>query len=146
LVGEVERLLPDSLHEKLSSVTISREVQPNLMMMSDREKLKQILFNVVRNSVEAVNEGGRIDLNIQKSGPEIIIIVKDDGSGMDEETRARAFTSFFTTKTTGTGLGLAIVDRLTTALEGRIILDSAPGRGTTFTLIFPAAIMGVKNE
>jgi signal transduction histidine kinase len=65
---------------------------------------------------------------------------------MDEETKLRAFTSFFTTKTTGTGLGLAIVDKLTIALKGRITVESAPAKGTVCTITFPVAISGVRHE
>ena len=107
--------------------------------------MKQILFNILRNSTEAVSEGGLIELSAELSGAEIIIIVRDNGSGMDEETKSQAFASFFTTKATGTGLGLAIVDKLTTVLGGRINLESAPSRGTVFTITFPAVISEAKR-
>ena len=146
LAVEVENLLQESAHEKMASVMMKKEIPYDMVMVSDREKMKQILFNVLRNSAEAVSEGGLIELSVGRTGCEIIIIVRDNGAGMDEETMSRAFTSFFTTKATGTGLGLAIVDRLTTALEGRITLESAPARGTVFTITFPAAISGVRHE
>jgi signal transduction histidine kinase len=117
-----------------------------MVMVSDREKVKQILFNILRNSAEATSEGGLIELRAERSGREISIIVRDNGVGMDDETKSRAFTSFFTTKATGTGLGLAIVNKLTNALEGRITLESAPARGTVFTLTFPASFSGVMHE
>ncbi len=146
LVTDVEKLLQESAREKMASVTIKKNIPRDMVMVSDQEKIKQILFNILRNSIEAVSEGGLIELAVEQSGSEIIIIVRDNGAGMDEETKSRAFTSFFTTKATGTGLGLAIVDKLTTALEGRITLESAPARGTACTITFPVAISGVRHE
>ena len=146
LAGEVEKLLQESAHAKMASILMKKDIPHDLVMASDREKLKQILFNILRNSAEAVIEGGLIELSGERSGNEIIIIVRDNGAGMDEETKSRAFKSFFTTKATGTGLGLAIVEKLTTALEGRITLESTPAHGTAFTMKFPAAIRGVRYE
>jgi len=145
LTVDVEKLLLESEHTKIASVIMQRNVPHDMVMVSDREKLKQILFNILRNSTEAVSEGGLIELSAELSGAEIIIIVRDNGSGMDEETKSQAFASFFTTKATGTGLGLAIVDKLTTVLGGRINLESAPSRGTVFTITFPAVISEAKR-
>ena len=146
LAVDVEKLLLETEHMKMASVIMKRNVPHDMVVMSDREKMKQILFNILRNSMEAVGEGGLIELSAELSGVEIIIIVKDNGSGMDEETKSQAFASFFTTKTTGTGLGLAIVDKLTTVLGGRISLESTPSRGTVFKITFPAAISEAKHE
>ena len=146
LVTDVEKLLQESAHEKMASLTIKKNIPRDMVMVSDQEKIKQILFNLLRNSAEALGEGGLIELTVEQSGSEITIIVRDNGAGMDEETKSRAFTSFFTTKATGTGLGLAIVDKLTTALGGRITLESAPARGTACTITFPVAISGVRHE
>ena len=146
LAAEVRNLLQESEHPKMASIVMKIEIPHDLVVVSDREKLKQILFNILRNSIEAVSEGGLIELAVEQSGSEIIIIVRDNGAGMDEETKSRAFTSFFTTKATGTGLGLAIVDKLTTALEGRITLESAPARGTACTITFPVATSRVRHE
>ena len=142
LAAEVEKLLLESTRPKMASVIIKIDIPRDMVMVSDRGKLKQILFNLLRNSAEAVSEGEFIELSAERSGAEIIIIVKDNGAGMDEDTKLQAFTSFFTTKATGTGLGLAIVDKLATAMGGRISLESAPGRGTVCTVTLPVAIRG----
>ena len=66
------------------------------------------------------------------------MIVADTGRGMSSEELARAFDDFHTTKAGGTGLGLSVVRRLTADLQGDLKVDSAPGRGTTFTIDLPS--------
>ena len=146
LVDEVERQLQESEPAKMASISIQKNIRQNLVMLSDREKIKQILANILRNSVEAISGAGLIEVSVERSGTEIIIIVSDNGVGMDEETVSRAFESFFTTKTTGTGLGLAIVERLSDALGGKISINSAPSRGTVFRMTFPGGPDGANHE
>lgn len=146
LADDVEELLQESAQARMALLTIKKDIPRDMIMSSDQEKLKQILFNILRNATEAVSEGGLIELRVERTGNEIIIIITDNGVGMDEDTKAQAFKSFFTTKATGTGLGLAIVEKLTTALGGRITLESTPAIGTVFTMTFPVAISGVRHE
>ena len=102
--------------------------------------MKQILANIIQNAADAIDEGGRVELKAERSNNKIIIIVRDNGCGMDEETKSRAFNSFFTTKAKGTGLGLAIADKLIKALGGRIELESGPATGTVIRITLPVAI------
>ena len=102
------------------------------------EELKQVLFNLVRNALEAVPAGATIRVGWDLAGPgRVSLWVSDDGPGMDESTLARARRPFVTTRAQGTGLGLAIVDRLVREAGGRFQLDSTPGRGTTARLDLP---------
>ncbi|MEO6463422.1 MAG: ATP-binding protein, partial [Candidatus Eisenbacteria bacterium] len=102
------------------------------------EELKQVLFNLVRNALEAVPAGATIRVGWDLAGQERVALwVKDDGPGMDAATLARARRPFVTTRAQGTGLGLAIVDRLVREAGGRFDLDSAPGKGTTARLDLP---------
>ncbi len=102
------------------------------------EELKQVLFNLVRNALEAVPAGASIRVGWDLAGPRRVALwVKDDGPGMDAATLSRARRPFVTTRAQGTGLGLAIVDRLAREAGGRFDLDSAPGQGTTARLDLP---------
>lgn len=104
------------------------------------EELKQVLFNLVRNALEALPPGGTVRVGWDGAGAgRVAVWVADDGPGMDAATLERARRPFVTTRAQGTGLGLAIVDRLVREAGGRFELTSAPGRGTTARLELPRA-------
>ncbi len=140
LADELVKVLRESDRVKQAAITINTVIPGDMAIASDREKLKQILSNILRNAADAVNEGGLIEVGAERAADKIIIIINDNGCGMDEETKSMAFTSFFTTKARGTGLGLAIVDKLTRALGGSIEIESEPARGTVFRIKFPAVL------
>jgi two-component system OmpR family sensor kinase len=102
------------------------------------EELKQVLFNLVRNALEAVPEGATIRVGWAARPGAYELWVADDGPGMDAEALKRVRRPFVTTRAQGTGLGLAIVDRLAREAGGRLDLESAPGRGTTCRVRLPA--------
>ncbi len=103
------------------------------------EELKQVLFNLVRNALEALPAGGTIRVGWTAEPRRVALWVADDGPGMDAATLERARRPFVTTRAQGTGLGLAIVDRLVRDAGGRLSLTSAPGRGTTARIELPRA-------
>jgi len=109
-------------------------------LLSDPTELREALFNLIFNAVDALPQGGTINL-ITRSPPErlIQVEVRDNGVGMDEKTRQHCLEPFFSTKATrgGTGLGLAMVYGMMQRHEGMIEIESAPGRGTCIRLIFP---------
>ena len=99
-------------------------------------ELHEILIHLIFNAVDAMPDGGEIDIGIQDAGAFVALTVKDSGIGMDAETQRRIFEPFFTTKQdVGSGLGLSMAYRTVTGWGGRIEVDSASGRGTTFTLL-----------
>jgi signal transduction histidine kinase len=119
-------------------------------------QLEEVLLNLASNARDAMPEGGTLAIETEttdldaafvrqhpgaRPGPHVVIRVRDDGPGMDEETRARAFEPFFTTKGVeeGTGLGLAAVYSIVKQAEGYIGLASARGGGATFTIYLPVA-------
>ena len=140
LADELVKVLRESDRVKQTAITVSAEIPGDIVIVSDREKLKQILSNALRNAADAVNEGGFIEIRAEHAGDRIVIIISDNGCGMDEKTKSMAFKSFFTTKAKGTGLGLAIVDKLTRVLGGRIELESKPANGTVFRIELPATL------
>jgi signal transduction histidine kinase len=110
------------------------------------EELKQVLFNLVRNALEAVPEGGTIRVGWAARPAAYELWVADDGPGMDAALMRRVRRPFVTTRAQGTGLGLAIVDRLAREGGGRLDLESAPGKGTTCRVRLPAAKAAKKER
>lgn len=103
----------------------------------DGFRLKQAVLDLVRNALQATPAGGHVTVRTRGDRHRLLVIVVDDGEGMAEETRKRAGTPFFTTRQGGTGLGLALVRRIMEQHGGTLDIFSAPGRGTTATLVFP---------
>jgi signal transduction histidine kinase len=127
-----------------AQITIAIEVPPDIVMDSDPGSYGQVLTNIFLNAViHAFPDGraGTIEVRARPLGVRHVeIVVSDDGVGMSEEVRQRAFDPFFTTRRSegGTGLGLHIIHNLVTqSLGGRLQLDSAPGRGTTIRIVLP---------
>ena len=120
-------------------------------MRADVTQMEQLLLNLALNARDAMPRGGRViietrDVEIAGGadppappGRYVMVAVRDEGVGMDEETRKRIFEPFFTTKPegAGSGLGLATVARIVERHGGRIRVDSVPGRGTTFRVYLP---------
>jgi len=99
----------------------------------DREKIKQVLINLVRNAVEAMPKGGKLTLAIRSDDSAVAMDVADTGPGI--EPGVDVFDFFVTTKHGGTGLGLPIARRIVEAHAGSLTYRSEPGRGTTFTVL-----------
>lgn len=102
----------------------------------DPKHLRQILWNLLVNAVEAIDGPGTIEVAVRGAGDTAEVVIKDDGCGMSESTQRNIFDPFFTTRPQGTGLGLSIVHRFLESYGGRIDLQSKEGQGTTFTLFF----------
>ena len=106
-------------------------------------QLEQILMNLAVNAREAMPGGGTFTVQAARDGDRVRLVVADDGVGMSEEVRRRAFEPFFTTRgSQGNGIGLATVYGITKQLQGSVGLESAPGRGTRFSFDLPRATPG----
>lgn len=143
---EVDALVEEVLHLvryelRKQAILLETDLQPVPLVCADPNKLKQVVINLVMNAAQALVRGGCIRLATQKCGQEeIALIVSDNGPGMTPELQKEIFKPFFTTKADGegTGLGLYLCDNIVREHGGRIQMDSAPGRGTTFTIRLPA--------
>ena len=102
-------------------------------------KIKQAIYNVLLNAVEASARGGQVNLRTVAGDDDVIIEVEDHGCGIDAAHRSRIFEPFFTTKPVGrgSGLGLAVSYGIVRDHEGSITVESAAGRGTTFRITLP---------
>jgi len=99
--------------------------------------LEQVLDNLLDNSLEAMREGGSIDITVTRDRDRVLLVVRDDGPGMTQEQQDAAFHRFVTARDGGTGLGLTVVHRLVTADGGAVRLDGRPGEGTSVEVALP---------
>jgi two-component system, NtrC family, sensor histidine kinase HydH len=104
----------------------------------DPDRLIQCLLNLYLNAIEAMDNGGVLAVDCSPDGDEDLqITISDTGRGIAHEHLGKIFDPYFTTKNTGTGLGLAIVHKIIEAQQGRIKVESVPGRGSTFAIQLP---------
>lgn len=125
-----------------SSITLTDELDYQLPAINaDVNRLKQIFMNILVNAFHAMPEGGSVLVSSSRYGDNFVIVrISDTGTGIPEAVLKRIFNPFFTTKEPGqgTGLGLFITKNNIEALGGRIEVESEEGRGTCFSLFFPA--------
>ncbi len=121
-------------------VAIERHLATKLPeIVADPSQLNQVLVNLVVNAIQAMPEGGRLEIATRAAGGQVVLTVDDTGAGMDQEVLSKIFTPFFTTKDIheGTGLGLPVVHGIVSSHGGTIGVDSKPGRGTRFEIRLP---------
>jgi len=156
VVRDMAQLLESSIS---GQTTVVYRLEANVPLIeADDAQLSQVVMNLLTNAVEAVGEGEgriaistgttRIDASSRREallgeelaeGTYAYLEVSDTGCGMDADTRSRIFDPFYTTKFTGRGLGLAAVLGIVRGHRGAIEIDSEPGRGTRFRVLFPSA-------
>jgi signal transduction histidine kinase len=108
------------------------------LMFFDPNQMKQVLINLIKNALEAMDEaGGVISLSTMFKGGQVHLSVEDTGKGIEPEIIQDIFNPFFTTKKTGTGLGLAVINKIIEDHHGTISVTSSKGQGTTFTIHLP---------
>ncbi len=150
----LRRLMPTDI-----TLTFDLAAEPWHVVV-DPAQLEQVLVNLVANARDAMEGGGQCIVTTRnifaiaggdgppEPGRYIALVVKDTGTGMDDETKAHVFEPFFTTKPLGrgSGLGLATVYGIVKQSGGHIVVDSAPGQGATFHVYFPYAMVSDNDE
>jgi two-component system, cell cycle sensor histidine kinase and response regulator CckA len=143
VVRDLERMLHRTIGADVEVVTeLDDAVAP---VEADPDQLARVVLNIALNARDAMPDGGELRIataNVRRDElPYVAVQVTDTGSGMDDETRGRIFEPFFTTKEQGkgTGLGLATAYGVVEQSGGRIEVESAPGAGSTFRVLLPAA-------
>lgn len=107
------------------------------VIMADRNQLKQVFFNLLKNAMEAMQDGGKLSIRVRTDDDSVFIRIADTGSGIKTEDLAKLFSPYHTTKTDGHGLGLMIVQRIMRDHGGHVGFESKEGVGTVVTLQFP---------
>lgn len=145
LVDEVRLLV--SSDRRFTGVAITGQVSEDMTINADQNQMRQVLINLLNNSVEAMTDGGTVDIRAyggvcggegMPTSEHAVITVSDSGSGITEEAAAHLFEPFWTTKSDGTGLGLAITYRIIEEHGGTIMAESPPQGGCRITITLPA--------
>lgn len=140
--AETEAMIRNAIPKSIALVAQIPEGLPHAR--AGRPGLTQAVFNLVQNAGQALadTDGGTVWLTATTAGADHVqLVVRDNGPGMTEDVRRRCLEPFFTTKSrgVGSGLGLALVAGIVQRADGSVQIDSAPGRGATFTMTFPRA-------
>ena len=114
------------------------DVRARPVIMTDGDRVLQIIVNLLSNAFRWTPEGGRIGVELSAENGDVAVTVADNGPGITSEERERIFRPFWSRDGGGTGLGLAIARELAVALGGRIELVSEPGLGSRFVLVLPS--------
>jgi signal transduction histidine kinase len=115
---------------------------PRARVWLDPAAFRRVLINLVSNALEAMPEGGLLEISLTESAEQARVVIRDSGQGIDEAVLEHLFEPYFTTRSHGTGLGLAICKRIIDALAGEIRISSVPeseGSGTLVEIVLPPA-------
>jgi two-component system sensor histidine kinase HydH len=136
LVAHVcELLRPEAAARKIEICTLVQEPLP--FLMADPVRLTQAVMNLVINAMQAVECGGRIEVNVGLAEPWLTISIRDDGQGIPAEKLGSIFDPYFTTKSEGSGLGLWIAQQIVTAHGGSLKAQNVAEGGAVFTILLP---------
>ena len=136
IIQEEQALMQEAAKER--GIIIADSLQSDLPPVeADLNQMKQVLVNLIKNAMEAIEGEGKITLATGVTDGQIWFSVQDTGKGIDPETLAKIFDPFFTTKDQGTGLGLAVINKIIVDHQGTVEVQSTPGQGSTFTVNLP---------
>jgi signal transduction histidine kinase len=133
--GLTQFLMPEAQSKNVNLVL--RATAAKAMIRGDADLLKQAFLNLVRNGMEAMPEGGLLEVEVAEEAVEIVVVIRDHGVGIPAESRSKIFQLYFTTKKHGSGIGLAVTYRVVQLHNGSIQFESKPLEGTAFELRFP---------
>ena len=138
LVRDARNLTGDLCEKQCISLSLRLADEP-LLVLGDPDKLKQVILNLIKNSIEALGNQGALTVETLRLGDRVEVRVTDSGPGMTPEVLNQIFSPFFTTKKTGTGLGLPLSKKIVEEHEGAsFVLESREGQGTTARISMPA--------
>ncbi|MGL4521682.1 MAG: ATP-binding protein [Bacilli bacterium] len=121
-------------------------VNDDVYITCSEQRLTQCLINVMKNGIEAMDEGKKLSIIVQNERDYVVIEIIDEGCGMTTEQVDRLGTPFYTTKERGTGLGIMVVTSLLTAMNARFQVHSTLGKGTTFRILFPITEVAMPEQ
>ncbi len=137
-VGQVFTLMKAQANIDNIELTYEEANQPVIILANDTQ-MKQVLINLIKNSIEAVTKRGKISIDLRIEGKEAALTVTDNGIGIEQERLERISELFYSTKEKGTGIGLAVCHKIIHRHQGKITFESEKNKGTTVTIRIPLA-------
>ena len=136
IVEEAVRFFAPEIKDR--EIVVEQELRSDLPTLQlDRDQMKQALYNVIKNSFEAMKNRGIMRIRTDMDESHVIVSVTDTGGGISAENLSHVFEPYFTTKPSGTGLGLLIVRRIVREHGGELSIESSEGKGLTLTIRLP---------
>ena len=130
------RTLKQQFEDRRISVTLDIPgAMPSVAL--DRNQMEQVFFNLLKNALEAMKDGGKIAIGVGSDDNDVTVSIRDSGAGMTSEQLAHLFEPYRTTKSGGSGLGLMVSSRIVHDHGGTIAAESVPGEGSTFIVKLP---------
>jgi len=145
----LSKLRPQAARHKL---TLTEHLDPDVVVMGDRDQLEQVVINLVDNAVKYTQPGGSIQVHLETEGPLAVLRVADTGIGIMAEHLPRIFERFYrvdkarSRQSGGTGLGLSIVKHIVESHGGSVQVESVYTQGSTFTVRLPLAVGTSESE
>ncbi|MBT2662399.1 HAMP domain-containing protein [Bacillus sp. ISL-45] len=119
------------------NISMHTEIKDQVKIRGNKSELKQVLINILKNGIEAMGDGGRLSVTLEKQGDFGVFIIKDTGIGMTAEELSRLGTAFYSLKERGTGMGLMVCYQIVERMKGQIKVSSKKGEGTIFEIMVP---------
>ncbi|MGK9117264.1 ATP-binding protein [Olivibacter jilunii] len=139
IIDTIEKIIPIYNNTAAVEISFSNQAEGSVMVRGDKDQLRRSFSNLIKNAIEAKAGRGKclIHISVKRNKSLLIIAIKDNGNGIDEQVRDRIFQPNFTTKSSGTGLGLAFVKQTVESMKGSISYSTEIGKGTTFFIEIP---------
>lgn len=124
----------------LLTSNIEIEIQTNQLayVRGNKNEFNQVLLNIMKNGIEAMQDGGKLSVSINVKDNQVHIAIKDTGEGMTQQELERLGTAFYSLKEKGTGIGLMVSYQIVEEMRGKITVESEKGKGSTFIVSIPA--------
>jgi two-component system, sporulation sensor kinase B len=119
------------------NISLHSEIKEDLKVRGNKNELKQVLINILKNGIEAMSDGGKLSLTLERKGSFGVFVIRDTGIGMTDEELSRLGTAFYSLKERGTGMGLMVCYQIIERMKGHIKVSSIKGEGTTFEIMVP---------
>lgn len=137
-------LLLDDIEDEVNALLIGKDIKfimsneyDEININGDYDRLKQVLINIIKNSIESIDINGLINIYVECNSKNVILLIKDNGMGMSEDVLSHIGESFFTTKKKGTGLGVKLSMEIISEHKGKMIYTSKIAVGTIVKIILP---------